>query len=125
MCPGNHESAGKRKHGKPRKGSQHLQPLLVECAWAAVRTDGRLKARYYRLVLRFGGYRNPAAKKRAIVAIAHTLAVIIWHMLATGTPCTDLGADFYTRRDDPARQAQRLIDKLEALGHKVTLEPAA
>lgn len=125
LCPGNHESAGKRKHGKPRKGSQHLQPLLVECAWAAVRTNGRLKARYHRLVLRFGGYRNPAAKKRAIVAIAHTLALIIWHMLATATPYTDLGADFYTRRTDPAKEAQRLIAKLEALGHNVTPEPAA
>jgi transposase len=125
LCPGNHESAGKRKHGKPRKGSQHLQPLLVECAWSAVRTSGRLKARYHRLVLRFGGYRNPAAKKRAIVAIAHTLAVIIWHVLATGRPYTDLGADFYTNRADPAKETQRLITKLEALGHKVTLTPAA
>lgn len=125
LCPGNHESAGKRKHGKPRKGNQHLQPLLVECAWAAVRTDGRLKARYHRLVLRFGGYRNPAAKKRAIVAIAHTLIVIIWHVLATGTPYTDLGADFYANRADPARETQRLIAKLQALGHQVTLTPAA
>jgi transposase len=90
-----------------------------------VRTNGRLKARYYRLVRRFGGYRNPAAKKRAIVAIAHTLALIIWHMLATATPYTDLGADFYARRTDPAKEAQRLIAKLEALGHKVTLEHAA
>ena len=125
LCPGNHESAGKRKHGKPRKGSQHLQPLLVECAWSAVRTSGRLNARYHRLVRRFGGYRNPAAKKRAIVAIAHTLAIVIWHMLATGTPYTDLGPDFYTTRSDPAKEAQRLIAKLEALGHKVTLAPAA
>ena len=121
LCPGNHEPAGKRKHGKPRKGSQHLQPLLVECAWAAVRTSGRLNARYHRLVRRFGGYRNPAAKKRAIVAIAHTLAVVIWHMMATGTPYTDLGADFCTTRTDPAKETQRLIAKLEALGHKVTL----
>jgi transposase len=125
LCPGNHQSAGKRKHGKPRKGSQHLQPLLVECAWAAVRANGRLKARYHRLVRRFGGYRNPAAKKRAIVAIAHTLAVIIWHMLTTGTPYTDLGPDFYTTRTDPAKETKRLIAKLEALGHKVTLAPAA
>jgi transposase len=125
LCPGNHESAGKRKHGKPRKGSQHLQPLLVECAWSAVRTNGRLKARYHRLVRRFGGCRNPAARKRAIVAIAHTLAVIIWHMLATGRPYTDLGPDFYTTRSDPAKEAQRLIAKLEAPGHKVTLAPAA
>jgi transposase len=125
LCPGNHESAGKRKHGKPRKGSQHLQPLLVECAWSAVRTNGRLRARYHRLVLRFGGYRNPAAKKRAIVAIAHTLAVIVWHVLTTGTTYTDLGPDFYATRSDPAKETQRLIAKLQALGHKVTLAPAA
>jgi len=125
LCPGNHESAGKRKHGKPRKGSQHLQPLLVECAWSAVRTNGRLQSRYHRLVRRFGGYRNPAAKKRAIVAIAHTLAVVIWHVLATGKPYTDLGPDFYTNRADPAKETERLIAKLQALGHKVTLAPAA
>ena len=125
LCPGNHESAGKRKHGKPRKGSQHLQPLLVECAWAAVRADGRLKARYHRLVIRFGGYRSPAAKKRAIVAIAHTLAVIIWHVLARETPYTEPGSDFYDRRSNPERQTARLIARLEALGHKVTLAPAA
>ena len=125
LCPGNHGSADKRKHGKPRKGSQHLQPLMVECAWSAVRTSGRLRARYPRLVLRFGGYRNPAVKKRAIVAIAHTLAVIIWHVLTAGTTYTDLGPDFYTRRADPAKEAQRLITRLEALGHKVTLAPAA
>lgn len=83
------------------------------------------QSRYHRPVLRFGGYRNPAAKKRAIVAIAHTLAVIIWHMLATATPYADLGAGFYTQRTDPAKEAHRLIAKLEALGHKVTLEPAA
>src|SRR6266700_667874 len=125
LCPGNHESAGKRKYGKPRKGNQHLQPLLVECAWSAVRTNGRLKARCHRLVLRFGGYRNPAAKKRAIVAIARTLIVVIWHVLATGKPYTDLGPDFYATRTDPAKETQRLIARLEALRHKVTLAPAA
>ena len=125
LCPGNHESAGKRKHGKPRKGSQHLQPLLVECAWAAVRTSGRLRARYHRLVLRFGGYRNPAAKKRAIVAIAHTLIVIVWNMLVTGKTYADLGPDFYASRTNPEKETQRLLARLEALGHKVTLAPAA
>jgi transposase len=125
LCPGNHESAGKRKHGNPRKGSQHLQPLLVECAWAAVRTNGRLKARYHRLVIRFGGYRNPAAKKRAIVAIAHTMIVIAWHVLATGKPYTDLGPDFYATQTDPAKETERLLARLEALGHKVILDPAA
>jgi transposase len=90
-----------------------------------VRTNGRLKARYHRLVLRFGGYHNPAAKKRAIIAIAHTLIVIIWHVLATDTPYTDLGSDFYQRHTDPDRETRRLIARLHALGHTVTLEPAA
>jgi transposase len=125
LCPGNHESAGKRKHGTPRKGNQHLKPILVESAWSAVRTDGRLRARYHRLVLRFGGYRNPAAKKKAVVAIAHTLLVIIWNVLASDTNYADLGADFYDRRNDPERETRRLVAKLEALGHTVTINPAA
>jgi transposase len=104
LCPGNHESAGKRKSGKPRKGNTHLQPFLVEAAWAAVRTEGRLKARYDRLVRRFGGYRRPKAKNKAIFAIAHTIAVIIWHVLHDEVPYADLGADFYTRRDDRGRE---------------------
>ena len=108
-----------------RKGNQHLKPILVEAAWSAVRTDGRLRARYHRLVLRFGGYRNPAAKKKAIIAIAHTLMVIIWNVLASDSPYTDLGADFYDRRNDPERETRRLIAKLEALGHTVTIKPAA
>jgi transposase len=64
LCPGNHESAGKRKHGRPRKGNQHLKPALVEAARAAVQADGRVRARYHRLVLRFGGYRNAATGTR-------------------------------------------------------------
>jgi len=125
LCPGNHESAGKRKHGKPRKGNQHLQPLLVEAAWSAIQADTRLKARYHRLVVRFGGYHSPAAKKKAVIAIAHTLLVIIWHVLATSQPYADLGPDFYTRRADPEKETRRLIARLEALGHQVTIAPAA
>src|SRR5262249_58609215 len=125
LCPGNHEPAGKRKHGKPRKGSHHCQPLLVQCAWSAVRTNGRLKARYHRLVRRFGGYRNPAATKRAIVAIAHTLIVIIWHVLATGQTGTGPSDDFCTRHAGPETETQPLLARLQALGHKATLAPAA
>jgi transposase len=125
LCPGNHESAGKRKSGKPRKGNAHLQSFLVEAAWAAVRTEGRLKARYDRLVRRFGGYRRPEAKNKAIFAIAHTLAVVIWHVLHDQVPYADLGADFYTRRDDPEREKARLIAKLTALGYEVTVQTAA
>jgi transposase len=125
LCPGNHESAGKRKHGRPRKGNQHLKPALVEAARAAVQTDGRLRARYHRLVLRFGGYRNKAARKKAIVAVAHTLILIIWHVLTEGIPYAGLGADSCTRRIDPQHETRRLIARLEELGHKITIQPAA
>ena len=100
------------------------------CWWNAPgppRSNGRLKASYHRLVIRFGGYRNPVAKKRAIVAIAHTLIVIIWHVLATGKTYTDLGEDFYTPPQGRSRkkETQRLLARLQALGHEVTLTPAA
>ena len=77
LCPGNHESAGKRRSGKRRKGNEHLQSLLVECAWAAVRHDGYLKSLYHRHVMKWGGYRSATAKKKAIIVVAHALAVII------------------------------------------------
>jgi transposase len=125
ICPGNHESAGKRRSGKPRHGNTHLQAILVEAAWAAVRHDGYLKALYHRHVMKRGGYRNPLAKKKAIMVVAHALLVIIWHMLAGGAPYHDLGADFFTRRLDPERETRRLIARLEALGHTVNLQPAA
>jgi transposase len=125
LCPGNHESAGKRYRGKRRKGNQHLQPWLVECAWAAVRTDGYLREFYRRQVRVHGGFRSPTAKKKAIVTVAHKLAVIIWHVLATGRPYEDLGADYFTTRIDPEKEKNRLVAKLEAQGYTVTLEPAA
>ncbi len=125
LCPGNHESAGKRRSGKRRKGNPDLQSLLVECAWSAVRHDGYLKSLYHRHVMKWGGYRSPAAKKKAIVVVAHALIVIIWHILVTGKPYHELGADYFTTRLDPERETRRLIAKLEALGHTVTLQPAA
>jgi hypothetical protein len=75
LCPGDHESAGKRHSGKGGKGNQHLQPVLVECAWAAVRHEGYLRAFYHRHVMKWGGYRSPDAK--AIVTVAHALLIII------------------------------------------------
>jgi transposase len=125
LCPGNHESAGKRLGGARRKGNQHLQPVLVECAWAAVRTDGYLREYYRRQVRKFGGFRSPAAKKKAIIAVAHKLIVMIWHVLATGRLYEDLGAAYFTTRMDPEKERHRLVAKLEAQGFKVTLEPAA
>jgi transposase len=125
VCPGNHESAGKSRSGQRRPGNKHLQPVLVECAWAAVRSDGYLKALYHRHVMKWGGYRSGAAKTKAIVVVAHAILVIIWHVLATGKPYTDLGEDYFTRRLDPERETRRLVARLEALGHAVTLESAA
>jgi len=125
MCPGNHESAGKRRSGKRRKGNQHLQPVLVECAWAAVRHPGYLKSLYHRHVMKWGGYRSQLAKKKAIIVVAHAILLIIWHVLATGKPYDELGEDYFTRRADPERETRRLVARLEALGHTVTLEAAA
>jgi transposase len=125
LAPGNHESAGKRKSGRRRHGNQHLQPVLVEAAWSAVRHTGYLRSLYHRHVMKNGGYRSGVAKKKAIVTTAHAMIVIIWHVLATGTPYHELGENYFTTRKDPEKEAQRLIAKLEALGHKVAIEPAA
>jgi transposase len=101
LCPGTCESAGKRRSGKRRKGNPHLQSILVECAWSAVRQDGYLRSLYHRHVMKWGGYRSQAAKKKAIVVVAHALVVIIWHILATGKPYHELGTGYFTRRLDP------------------------
>ena len=97
----------------------------MECAWAAIRHEGYLKSLFHRHVMKWGGYRSPLAKKKAIVVVAHALVIIIWHVLATGTPYEELGAGYFTRRLDPERETRRLIAKLEALGHRVTLDAAA
>jgi transposase len=121
LCPGNYESAGKRKTGKTRNGNPHLCAVLVEAAWSASRTSTRLGARFRRLHRRFG----KTGGKKAAVAVAHTLLVIIWHVLAGTTPYTELGDDYYTRRDDPDLRKERLIRQLNALGYGVELTPAA
>jgi transposase len=104
LCPGNHISAGKRKHGKTGDAGTYIKPMLIQAAWGAIRGRGRLQARYNRLVRRFGGDKNPGAKKKAITAIAHTLLKIAYQVLKTGTPYTDLGAEFYTRRESPEQK---------------------
>jgi transposase len=125
VCPGNHESAGRRRSGRRRPGNKHLQPVLVECAWSAVRHEGYLKSLYHRHVMKNGGYRSSSARNKAIMTVAHALLVIIWHVLATGEQYDDLGADYFDRRIDPERETRRLVARLEALGHAVTLGTAA
>ncbi len=122
LCPGNHESAGKRRSGKARKGDQALRTALCEAAWAAGHTkEGYLPAQYRRFCRRFGK-RN---ENKATFALAHTLIVIIWLVLANGTDYDDLGGDYFDRRDDAAARQRYLVRELEKLGNDVTLEPAA
>jgi transposase len=117
MCPGNDESAGKRRSGRTRNGSKWLRATLIEAAKAASRTrDTYIAAQYQRLRIRRGA-------NKATTAIAHSMLVAAWHMLQTGEIYTDPGSDYYTRRD-PERSTRRLIAQLERLGHTVTLQPA-
>jgi RHS repeat-associated protein len=85
LCPGNHMSAGKRKHGRTGDAGTYIKPMLVQAAWSAIKTEGRLQARYHKLVRRFGGPKNPAAAKKAILAIAHTLLNLLQETTAEGT----------------------------------------
>ena len=115
LAPGNYVSAGKRGYGRTSEAGTYIKPALVQAAWAAVRTPGRLQARYSRLVRRMGGEKNPAAKKKAIVAIAHTLLKIAYSVLRTGTPYQEPGADFSTRRHQPAHRQAWLEKQLRSL----------
>lgn len=118
LCPGNAESAGKRKSGKTRKGSPWLREALVEAAWAASHTKATyLSAQYHRLAARRGA-------KRAVVAVAHTILVIAYHILLRQQTYTDLGGNYFDERDREAVQ-RRLVRRLHALGFQVTLEPVA
>ena len=115
LCPGNNISARKRKHGRTGDAGTYIKPMLIQAAWNAIRTRGRLQARYSRLVRRFGGEKNPGAKKKAITAIAHTLLKIAYQVLKSGEPYTDLGADFCTRRESPAQRQAWLERQLQKL----------
>ena len=118
------EFTGKQRTGKRRHGNQNLEPVLAEAAWSAARHPGYLQSLYHRHVMKSGGYRSTSAKNKAIIVVAHAILIIVWHVLATGTPDQELGADYFDRRLDPERETRRLIAKLEALGHQVTLDAA-
>jgi transposase len=119
LCPGNHESAGKRRPTTTGKGATWLRATLQETAWAAVRTKkSYYRALYHRLKARGG-------PKKAIVAVQHALLVALWHMLKHGVPHQDLGADYFTRHDT-ARTRRHHVRRLEQLGYQVQLvEPPA
>ena len=113
MCPGQNESAGKRKSGKTRKGSKWLRRLLVQAAHAAARGKTYLAALYRRLAARKG-------TKKAAVAVGHAILVIAYHVLQRRTPYLDLGYEYFDRRNQD-RLRQQLIHRLERLGYTVQL----
>lgn len=118
LCPGNNQSANKRKSGKTRKGNMALKSALTQAATSASRTKGTyLNAMYHRLAARRG-------KNKAMIAVAHAILVSIYHMLKTNSSYHDLGINHY---DEINRQAtvKRSVKRLESMGYKVTIEPAA
>jgi transposase len=118
MCPGNNESAGKRRSGRTRKGSPWLRALLVQMAHAAARTrNSSFGAQYRRLVATRG-------RSRAAVAVGHSMLVTVYSLLKRGTAYQDLGPHHFEERDRAAL-IRRLIHRLEGLGCTVTAEQAS
>jgi hypothetical protein len=118
LAPGNNITGGKRGSGKTTKGDVWLIDILTQCAWAAARTrDTYLSAQFWRLARRIG-------KKKAAVAVAHSILVICWHLLTHDCDYDDLGGDWFTRRNTD-RQRDRLIKQLTGLGYYVTLDKIA
>ena len=118
VAPGNNITGGKRGSGKTTHGDVWLIDILTQCAWAAARTrDTYLSAQFWRLARRIG-------KKKAAIAVAHSILVICWHLLINDCDYDDLGGDYFTRRNTD-RQRDRLIKQLHTLGYRVTLDRAA
>ena len=117
VCPGNHESAGKRKSGATGRGNPWLRAALVEAARAAARTKkSYFSAQYHRLAARRGG-------RRAALAVAHTILVTIYHLLSRGTEYQDLGVNYFDERHQQYT-IRRAVNRIERLGYKVSVEAA-
>lgn len=120
VAPANHESAGKRRPAGTRKGGRWLHRTLVESAKSASRTKDTYLAAQYRQIARRRG------PNKATVAVAHSILVILWHLMANpDLRYEELGGDWFQRRRDPEREALRLVRQLAGLGFTATLEPAA
>lgn len=115
LCPRLDESAGKQRNRRTRNGNPWLKTTLVQCAWAAIRSGGYLRAKYHRV-------RSRAGKMKAIVAVARALAIAIFHVLRDGTNFRDLG-DAYLDNRDKQRLATNLTRRLERLGFDVQVTP--
>jgi transposase len=121
LCPGNNESAGRRKSGRTRKGNSEVRDVLTECAWSVGKTSSYVGAQFHRLHRRFG----KKGGGKAAVAVAHTLIVIVWHVLHDHSTYRELGHDYFTRRDNPEAVARRLVHSLQAMGYHVELSATA
>jgi transposase len=115
VCPGSYESAGKRRNVSTTAGNQWLRRALIESARAAARTKGSYFGAQYRQIARRRG------PNKAAVAVAHSLIELVWHLLSTGEAFKDLSDDYFKTRQDPERQARRLLAQLEDLGYTVTV----
>ena len=118
MCPGNHESGGKRLSGKTRKGNRWLRQILVEIAQVASKTKNTYLATQYRRIAARRG------KKRALLALGHTILTIVYTMLTRQQPYQALGAAYFDQREQH-RVERRLVQRLERLGYEVSLQPRA
>ncbi len=118
LCPGQNESAGKRKSSRLRKGAPWLKTMLVQCAWAAKRQ----KNSYY--AAQFQRLKSRRGPQKAICAVAASILTAVYHMLNNGTFHQDLGADYFDRRS-PEAKARRLVAQLSRLGFEVQLQPLA
>jgi transposase len=119
MSPGNNITGGKRHSGKTTKGDPWLADILNQCAWSAARSrDTYLSAQFWRLARRIG-------KKKAAVAVGHSILVICWHLLTNNVDYSDLGSDYFARRGDTTRHQERLVQQLRDLGYAVTLRKIA
>ena len=117
ITPGNNESAGKKKSGSIGKGNKWVRRIMTQIAWAATRTKNSYFAAQFRHLLRHG-------PGKALVAVAHSLLGVIWHMLTRNTPYRDLGADYFLRRDQQ-NLIRSHVRKLEQLGYQVQLTAIA
>lgn len=118
LCPGNNESAGKRKSGKTAKGNNVLRTTLINCAHSAVKVKGSFfSAQFARISAHRGA-------KRAYVAVAHSMLIAIYHMLSTGEIFKDLGCNYYNQFNKE-RKANNMLKKLKALGYEVTIATVA
>lgn len=115
ICPGNKASGGKRLSGRTRKGNTYLRAALVQAAWGAtMKRNCYLSSQYFRLVKRLG-------RKKALVAVAHSLLVIIYHVLKHDQTYTELGGDYFDRQNTE-QQREYFIRRLQMLGLKVNVE---